>query len=205
MKYSDALKAIADSGLDNAAEIAEAIKNRVTASTQAESQLQQSQALLDSLFGALSVEGDSLSSKLDNAQLQIKSLREQKAAFENKYSEIQSELSHAKREGVINSAAQAIGAKPEVLRVLLNGVTEPLEIKDGKPILGGQDLKDWATTNHGAFLPSLFPPGPGPELPVGRLPSGTSAGLPPKEEKPNALTDYLKRYEKAVDKVLGGS
>ncbi len=203
MKYSDALKAIGDSGLDNAAEIAEAIKNRVTASTQAESQLQQSQALLDSLFGALSVEGDSLSSKLDNAQLQIKNLREQRADFENKYSEIQSELSHVKREGVINSAAQAIGAKSEVLRLLLNGVTELLEIKDGKPILGGQDLRDWATTNHGAFLPSLFPASPGPELPI--LPSGTSAGLPPKEEKPNALKIHLDKYEQVVGKILGGS
>jgi hypothetical protein len=203
MKYSDALKAIGDSGLDNAAEIAEAIKNRVTASTQAESQLQQSQSLLESLFGALSVEGDSLSSKLNNAQLQINSLREQRANFENKYSEIQSELSHVKREGAINSAAQAIGAKPEVLRVLLNGVTEPLEIKDGKPVLGGQDLRDWATTNHGAFLSSLFPASPGPELPI--LPSGTSVGRPPKEEKPNVLGNHFKKYEKAAAKILGGN
>jgi hypothetical protein len=203
MKYSDALKAIGDSGLDNAAEIAEAIKNRVTASTQAESQLQQSQSLLESLFGALSVEGDSLSSKLDNAQLQIKSLREQKANFENKYSEIQSELSHMKRESAINSAAQAIGANPEVLRVLLNGATEPLEIKDGKPVLGGQDLRDWATTNHGAFLSSLFPASPGPELPI--LPNGTSVGRPPKEEKPNVLANHFNKYEKAVAKILGGN
>jgi hypothetical protein len=203
MKYSDALKAIGDSGLDNAAEIAEAIKNRVTASTQAESQLHQSQSLLESLFGALSVEGDSLSSKLNNAQLQINSLREQKANFENKYSEIQSELSHMKRESVINSAAQAIGANPEVLRVLLNGGTEPLEIKDGKPVLGGQDLRDWATINHGAFLSSLFPASPGPELPI--LPNGTSVGRPPKEEKPDALAAHLNKYEKVVDKILGGN
>lgn len=203
MKYSDALKAIGDSGVENAAEIVEAIKNRISSATQAESQLQQSQSLLESLFGALSVEGDSLSSKLDNAQLQIKSLRDQKADFEAKYSESQGELANLKKESVINSAAQAIGAKPEVLRVLLTGVTEPLEIKDGKPILNGQDLKDWATSNHEAFLPSLFPASQEPKLSI--LPSGTSAGLPPKEEKPSALASHLDKYEKAVNKVLGGS
>lgn len=101
MKYSDALKAIGDSGLENAAEIAEAIKNRILSATQAESQLQQSQSLLESLFGALSVEGDSLSSKLDNAQLQIKSLREQKADFESKYSESQVELANLKRDKLL--------------------------------------------------------------------------------------------------------
>lgn len=203
MKYSDALKAIADSGLENAQEIAEAISGRVTAAAQAESQLKQSNALLDSLFGTLAVEGDSLSSKLDNAQQLIKSLKDQKAEFETKYSESQNQLEGLKREGVISQAAQAIGAKPEVLKLLLNGVTESLEIKDGKPSLGNQDLKAWVETTHAAFLPSLFPAGASPQLP--NLPSGTASGNPPKEEKPNALTAHLQKYEKAVEKVLGVS
>ena len=203
MKYSDALKAIADSGIENAPEIAEAISSRVTAATQAEAQLKQSNSLLDSLFGALAVEGDSLSSKLDNAQQVIKTLRDQKADFETKYSESQNQLEGLKREGVISQAAQALGAKPEVLKLLLNGVTEPLEIKDGKPSLGSQDLKAWVETTHAAFLPSLFPAGSSPQLP--NLPSGTASGVPPKEEKPNALTAHLQKYEKAVEKVLGVS
>lgn len=199
MKYSDALKAIADSGIENAQEIAEAISSRVTASTQSEAQLKQFNSLLDSLFEALAVEGDSLSSKLDNAQSTIKGLKDQKADFETKYSESQNQLEGLKRESVIGQAAQALGAKPEVLKFLLNGMTEPLEIKDGKASLGGQDLEAWVKTTHAAFLPSLFPAGASPQL----LPSGTASGVPPKEEKPNALTAHLQKYEKAVEKVLG--
>ena len=204
MKYSDALKAIAESGLENAQEIADAINSRVTGATQAETQLKQSQALLDSLFGTLAVEGESLASKLDNAQSTIKGLKDQKAEFENKYSESLAELESMKRQGAIDSAAQALGANPSVLRLLLQQTTDSLEVKDGKPMLGGRDLKEWVEKEHQPFLPSLFPTGTTPSVPT--LPSGTSAGVPPKlEEKPSVVTGIMKSYEQAVEKLLGVS
>lgn len=203
MKYSDALKAIAESGLENAQEIADAINSRVTGATQAETQLKQSQALLDSLFGTLAVEGESLASKLDNAQSTIKGLKDQKAEFESKYSQSLTELESLKRQGAIDSAAQAIGANPSVLRLLLQQTTDSLEVKDGKPMLGGQDLREWVEKEHQPFLPSLFPAGTIPSVPT--LPSGTSAGVPPKLEKPSVVTGMMKNYEKAVEKVLGVS
>ena len=203
MKYSDALKAIAESGLDNAQEIADAINSRVTGATQAETQLKQSQALLDSLFGTLAVDGESLASKLDNAQSTIKGLKDQKAEFESKYSQSLAELESLKRQGAIDSAAQAIGANPSVLRLLLQQSKDSLEVKDGKPMLGEQDLKEWVEKEHQLFLPSLFPASTAPSVPT--LPSGTSAGVPPKLEKPSVVTGIINGYEKAVEKVLGVS
>lgn len=203
MKYSDALKAIAESGLENAQEIADAINSRVTGATQAEAQLKQSQALLDSLFGTLAVDGESLASKLDNAQSTIKGLKDQKAEFESKYSESLAQLESLKRQGAIDSAAQAIGANPSVLRMLLQQTTDSLEVKDGKPMLGGQDLREWVEKEHQPFLPSLFPASTAPSVPT--LPSGTSAGVPPKLEKPSVVTGIINGYEKAVEKVLGVS
>lgn len=203
MKYSDALKAIAESGLENAQEIADAINSRVTGATQAEAQLKQSQALLDSLFGTLAVDGESLASKLDNAQSTIKGLKDQKAEFESKYSQSLTELESLKRQGAIDSAAQALGANPSVLRVLLQQTTDSLEVKDGKPMLGGQDLREWVEKEHQPFLPSLFPASTTPSVPT--LPSGTSAGVPPKLEKPSVVTGIINGYEKAVEKVLGVS
>ena len=202
MKYSDALKAIAESGLEDAQEIADAINSRVTGATQAEAQLKQSQALLDSLFGTLAVDGESLASKLDNAQSTIKGLKDQKAEFETKYSESLAQLESMKRQGAIDSAAQAIGANPSVLRLLLQQTTD-LEVKDGKPMLGGQDLREWLEKEHQPFLPSLFPASTPPSVPT--LPSGTSAGVPPKLEKPSVVTGIFDSYAKAVEKVLGGS
>ena len=153
MKYSDALKALTDSGIDNAQEIAEAISGQV-------------------------------------------------ADAETKYSESQNQLEGLKREGVISQAAQALGAKPEVLKLLLNGVTEPLEVKEGKPMLGSQDLKAWVEATHPAFLPSLFPVVDSIPQPP-NLPSGSAAGNPPREEKPNAWANHLRQYYRAVEKVLG--
>jgi len=202
MKYSDALKAIAESGLENAQDIADAINSRVAGATQAEAQLKQSQSLLDSLFGTLAVEGDSLASKLDNAQSTIKGLKDQKAELETKHFESLAQLESLKRQGAIDSAAQAIGANPSVLRLLLQQTTD-LEMKDGKPMLGGQDLKEWLENEHQPFLPSLFPAGTTPSVPT--LPSGTSAGVPPKLEKPSVVTGIISGYEKAVEKVLGVS
>ena len=203
MKYSEALKAIAESGLENAQDIADAINSRVTGATQAEAQLKQSQALLDSLFETLAVEGESLAAKLDNAQSTIKGLKDQKAEFESKYSNSFAELESMKRQGAIDSAAQAIGANPSVLRLLLQQSKESLEVKDGKPMLGGRDLKEWVEKEHQPFLPSLFPAGTAPSVPT--LPSGTSAGVPPKLEKPSVVTGMMKNYEQAVEKVLGVS
>ena len=203
MKYSDALKAIAESGLENAQEIADAINSRVTGATQAEAQLKQSQAVLDSLFGTLAVDGESLASKLDNAQSTIKGLKDQKAEFESKYSQSLTELESLKRQGAIDSAAQALGANPSVLRLLLQQTTDSLEVKDGKPMLGGQDLREWVEKEHQLFLPSLFPASTAPSVPT--LPSGTSAGVPPKLEKPSVVTGIINGYEKAVEKVLGVS
>lgn len=203
MKYSEALKAIADSGLENAQDIADAINSRVTGLTQAEAQLKQSQALLDSLFETLAVDGESLASKLDNAQSTIKGLKDQKAELESKYSESFAELEFMKRQGAIDSAAQAIGANPSVLRVLLQQSKDSLEVKDGKPMLGGRDLKEWVEKEHQPFLPSLFPASTTPSVPT--LPSGTSAGVPPKLEKPSLVAGMIKNYEQAVEKVLGVS
>ena len=203
MKYSEALKLLADSGLENAQEIADAINSRVTAATQAETQLKQSQALLDSLFGTLAVEGESLASKLDNAQSTIKGLKDQKAEFETKYSQSLTELESMKRQGAIDSAAQAIGANPSVLRLLLQQTPDSLEVKDGKPMLGGRDLKEWVEKEHQPFLASLFPASTIPSVPT--LPSGTSAGVPPKLEKPSLVAGMMKNYEQAVEKVLGVS
>ena len=153
MKYLDALKALTESGLDNAQEIADAISGQV-------------------------------------------------ADAEAKYSESQNRLEGLKREGTISQAAQALGAKPEVLKLLLNGVTDPLEIKEGKPMLGSQDLKAWVETTHPAFLPSLFPVVDSIPQPP-NLPSGSAAGNPPREEKPNAWSNHLRQYYRAVEKVLG--
>ena len=203
MKYSDALKAIAESGLENAQDIADAINGRVTGATQAETQLQQSRSLLDSLFETLAVEGESLASKLDNAQSIIKGLKDQKAEFENKYSASLTELESMKRQGAIDSAAQAIGANPSVLRLLLQQTPDSLEVKDGKPTLGGRDLKEWVEKEHQPFLASLFPASTTPSVPT--LPSGTSAGVPPKLEKPSLVAGMMKNYEQAVEKVLGVS
>jgi hypothetical protein len=72
-------------------------------------------------------------------------------------------------------------------------------VKDGKPMLGSKELKGWIEEERKDFLPSLFPQS------KGSLPTGSSAGNPPKEEKPNPMGSFQQGYVKALEKTMGVS
>jgi hypothetical protein len=200
MDYTEAIKTLKDSGINNADEIIGAIGTRFKELSGAETKITQLSTMLDSTLDLLKVEGADYSAKFSAASAKIKSLQEERSSFEKALLDKDTQIQEFSLQAKVNYLATTLGANPKVLdRLIKTDGLKPEDIKvDGDQVkIKEEDFKSYSEKNWGEFQAVLFPS----QKPETTLPTGSSKpGTSPENKAPEDI--YLQKAYSGFAKLF---
>jgi len=192
MDVSEAIGLLAE--VDNGQEAIKVINAKIAELSKAEKKTKNLEAAIAKIIETSGAEGTDLNSQLDSAAEKIKVLSDQVRQSEEKLAASNQKLAQLERGALIGSAAQKIGAVPEVLQRLLKPEDDLVVGEDGVIKIGGKELKEYASSNPDwkPFIPALFPSAETTTNSTTKLPN---AGANGDDKKADPVANYMKnRY-----------
>lgn len=192
MDVSEAIALLAE--VDNGQEAIKIINARIAELSKAEKKTKNLEAAIAKIIETSGAEGTDLNSQLDSAAEKIKTLADQLRQSDEKLTASNQKLSQLERGALIGSAAQKVGAVPEVLQRLLKPEDDLVVGEDGVIKIGGKELKEYASSNPDwkPFIPALFPSAETTTNSTTKLPN---AGTNGEDKKADPVANYMKnRY-----------
>jgi hypothetical protein len=157
MDVSEAIGLLAE--VDNGQEAIKVINAKIAELSKAEKKTKNLEAAIAKIIETSGAEGTDLNSQLDSAAEKIKTLSDQLRQSDEKLTASTQKLAQLERGALIGSAAQKVGAVPEVLQRLLKPEDDLVVGEDGVIKIGGKELKEYTSSNPDwkPFIPALFP------------------------------------------------
>jgi len=195
MNYAEAIQALKNSGLENAAEIVTVITKEATELQKYKKQREDLEALINATLQGFGNESDSYESRLKNLSDDLKTTKQTLEAEKKSKEEFEGKVKHLERYNLVQTAASKSGASVEVLDKLLSSSQDELKVDGDAVTIAGKPLKEYAETNWKPFVPALLPQSASStpaSKPSTTLPSGSPQGSP---DKVDPLAGVLGGYK----------
>jgi hypothetical protein len=207
MDYTQALKALKDSEVENADAIVKAISDRFKELSAAETKAKELSSLLDSTLDLLQVEGADQSSRHSSASQKIKQLQEAQKNLEQALIDKSTQIEQFSHQLKIKEITEKTGANPKLLSLLIKNEglkAEDIKIEGTAVKIKDEDFKVYSEKNWGELQSALFPGQQQHKQTETSLPTGSSKGATSPEDKaPEDL--YLQKAYAGFSKLLGGN
>ncbi|MBD2570044.1 hypothetical protein [Anabaena lutea] len=208
MNYAEAIQALKDSGLENAADIVATITKEATELQKYKKQHNELETLINSALQGFGSESDSYEQRLKSLSTELQTTKQSLETEKKSKEEFEGKVRHLERYNLVQTAASKSGASVEVLDKLLAGSQDELKVEGDTVTIAGKPLKDYAEANWKPFIPALLPQSAPSSTtdksntpPSTSLPSGSPQG---KQESVDPLAGVLGGY-KLPEKFSQGS
>lgn len=156
MKFTELIKAIQDSGIENAETLAKSLTDHVNSlNTEADKKIQKLNSQIENLTAAIGIETGTTEERLAAAKNSLATLTKERDDLKAEKEKLQTQITQSQKQELIRSAAEKGKASAEVLSALISD--EELKVEGDTVTVNGKPLKDWASENKSAFLTALFP------------------------------------------------
>ena len=164
MNLTEIVSAIQKSGMDKAEEVAQALTDHVNGlKSDHEGQVNKLSKQIENLTSAIGVDSGTTEERLNSASSKVKSLTTDLDALIAEKENLIKQLTQNQKQQLIRQAADTGKASAVVLERLISD--EEVKVEGSSVTVAGTPLKDWAETNHPAFVSALFPEVKLPKLP----------------------------------------
>ncbi|MGL5944260.1 MAG: hypothetical protein ACRC2S_28595 [Waterburya sp.] len=164
MNLTEIVSAIQKSGMDKAEELAQALTDHVNGlKSDHEGQVNKLSKQIENLTSAIGVDSGTTEERLNSAGSKVKNLTADLDALIAEKENLTKQLTQNQKQQLIKQAADTSKASAVVLERLISD--EEVKVEGSNVTVAGTPLKDWAETNHPAFISALFPEIKLPKLP----------------------------------------